>query len=350
MAAPWTASPPPTAPALRCGERSPDGDVVVGRDGWLFLARGGNAWMNQYRGLVAPPLGWVKDWRVVLAHRRAIAAEHGARCAQLVVPDKLALYPELAPPGCEPLARRPAERLLDAGVLHDTTYPVPALMAAKRQAPVFPRTDTHVTAHGARTLYLTVMTQLGLRISGAHLDRPFDHHVDSGDLGRHFDPPVPERFAVPARTPSLEVAFEDVPAGGHYGLRRVVRNHAPLHDLSILVFGGSHTAVDVAHPGTLGELLARTFALTTFVWMPFGCDPGLVARMRPDAVVFQTTERFLLEVPPLRDRAARAQGSTRPRRIAYRVSSTRSRMPSLPRMFSRWRSTVRRLMTSSSAI
>jgi alginate O-acetyltransferase complex protein AlgJ len=344
MAGPSTVGPP----RLRCGERSPDGDVVVGRDGWLFLARGGNAWMNQYRGLIAPPPGWAPAWREVIAHRRAIATEHGARGAHLVVPDKLALYPELAPPGCEPLAARPAERLLNHRILRDATYPVPALMAAKRHAPVFPKTDTHVTAHGARTLYLSVMTQLGLPVSGAHLDRPLDHHVVSGDLGVHFDPPVPERFAVPARTPSLEVAFEELPDGGHYGMRRVIRNRAPLHDLSILVFGGSHTAVDVAHPGTLGELLARTFALTTFVWMPFGCDPALVARMRPDAVLFQTTERFLLEVPPLRDSAG--QGSTSPRRMAYRVSSTRSRMPSLPRMFSRWRSTVRRLITSASAI
>jgi hypothetical protein len=306
MAGTRTGSPPP----LRCGARSPDGDVVVGRDGWLFLARGGNAWMNQYRGLITPPPGWHEAWRDVSAQRRAVASEHGARCARLVVPDKLALYPELAPPGCEPLAARPAERLLAAGVLDDATYPVPALMAAKRRAPVFPRTDTHVTAHGARALYRTVMTQLGLPVSGAHLDRPLDHHVVSGDLGVHFDPPVPERFAVPARTPSLEVVSEAVPVGGHYGLRRVVRNHAPLHDATILVFGGSHTAVDVAHPGTLGELLARTFAHVSFVWMPFGCDPGLIARMRPDAVLFQTTERFLLEVPPLR----RSDRSRWPRR------------------------------------
>jgi hypothetical protein len=48
--------------------------------------------------------------------------------------------------------------------------------------------------------------------------------------------------------------------------------------------------------------------------------------------------------------APHPQGSTRPWRIAQRVSWTRSRMPSFARMFSRWRSTVLGLMFSSCAI
>jgi hypothetical protein len=43
-------------------------------------------------------------------------------------------------------------------------------------------------------------------------------------------------------------------------------------------------------------------------------------------------------------------GSTRPRRIAYRVRATRSWNPSFSMMFARWRSTVFSLITSSSAI
>ena len=49
-------------------------------------------------------------------------------------------------------------------------------------------------------------------------------------------------------------------------------------------------------------------------------------------------------------RAAIRHGSMRPWRIAHRVTSTRSRIPSLARMFSRWRSTVRGEMCSSAAI
>jgi hypothetical protein len=44
------------------------------------------------------------------------------------------------------------------------------------------------------------------------------------------------------------------------------------------------------------------------------------------------------------------QASTRPRRMAYRVSWTRSCMPSFSRMLARWRSTVFSLITSASAI
>jgi hypothetical protein len=43
-------------------------------------------------------------------------------------------------------------------------------------------------------------------------------------------------------------------------------------------------------------------------------------------------------------------GAIRPRRMAYRVSSTRSRIPSFSSMLARWRSTVLRLITSRSAI
>jgi GreA/GreB family transcription elongation factor len=63
------------------------------------------------------------------------------------------------------------------------------------------------------------------------------------------------------------------------------------------------------------------------------------------------TRRFeMLAVEPPARAASTPYGWISPRRIAYRVSSTRSLIPSLSRMFWRCRSTVLTLITSSWAI
>lgn len=82
-------------------------------------------------------------------------------------------------------------------------------------------------------------------------------------------------------------------------------------------------------------------------------DDRLNVALLPQTVCLATVQDSAGSRPPRADRlfcANGAYGSTRPRRMAYLVSSTRSCIPSFSRMLARWRSTVFSLITSAPAI
>lgn len=316
----------PTRSTPDAGTLSPTGDVVAGDDGWLFVHGGGNAWMEQYRGRTVPPRGWRRRWAALLHWRWHTALELGARPAGLIVPDKLVVHGEHAPPGAVPVAPRPVERLVK-WIGPTPVYPLPELIAAKAGGDVFSCTDSHVNMHGAGVLLEVLLRQLGLAVPEGERDRAVAMtHQAAGDLGAHFDPPLAGAFSLGARDPALRVV-DDTSAvfttlGGHFGIRRVVRNAAAAHDAVALVFGGCHTLPEPDHPGSLGERLCRTFAEVHFLWMPFWCDPALIARLRPDVVIFQTAERYLLDVPPPAIDSAAHERDALARAAAIRASRT----------------------------
>ncbi|MBJ7332958.1 MAG: hypothetical protein JHC95_23895, partial [Solirubrobacteraceae bacterium] len=97
------------------GTASPDDVAVVGRDGWLFIARGANDFVRQVTGEVPLPETSLTAWRGLLETQRAAAEKHGVRLVQLVIPDKLAVYRDRFPEDLAPVGPRPVEQLLEGG-------------------------------------------------------------------------------------------------------------------------------------------------------------------------------------------------------------------------------------------
>lgn len=303
------ASPPPAAAVVNVytpelepwgfapGTWSADGVALVGHAGWLFLGAGSNAILDQYRGDVALPDGWVDDWAEAMAVRRGEAEALGAAFVGLIVPDKLPVLGEHFPGPLPSDVVAPAARLAASAEL-DLLYPVAALRAVADGA--FLRTDTHFTYAGNAVLARVVGERLGLAMP---TPEDLGHglaYVTSGDLGSRFSPPVVEvvrtagSFGAAAVVADNRAELEAV--GGNVGTRQVLENATAPDPRTVVVFGDSY-AFAAGHYQGLAWFLAQVFRCVHFVWVPFGWDPAYVERAGAEVVVCEGAERFAVRPP-----------------------------------------------------
>lgn len=89
-----------------------------------------------------------------------------------------------------------------------------------------------------------------------------------------------------------------------------------------LIFGDSYCWPN--HFGLLGVLLERVFAEVQFVWMAFAWDPVLAASYRPDYVLVETAERFMIRVPEPESDALRTTSAVIGRRAPITATPSRA--------------------------
>ncbi len=283
------------------GEISPDGVVVVGERGYLFIYGGTNNNVASHRGEVPTPAGWLEAWQRLIADRRDFARETGRRVAFVVVPEKLAVYDDVFPQDLTARGQRPVLSLLETGAL-PLVYPEQALRDGRSQGETYLRTDSHLTPRGNVLLALATLGELGVsaELLPAELGHASHSHLGAGDLGLHFDPPVMEvmtPLAGRSRASLISDNWAEITAiGGHIGTRRVFRHDRALDNRTVVVFGDSYSFGDDAYQG-LSWFLAQVFREVHFVWVPFGWDPDYVDAVKAELVVCQTAERFIGRVP-----------------------------------------------------
>jgi alginate O-acetyltransferase complex protein AlgJ len=282
------------------GTISADGVAVVGRDGHLFLYGGSNDNLAMYRGEIAMAPDWLEQWSVLVAERVEHARETGRSICCLVVPDKLAVYGDLFPQPLDTGGPRPVVRLLEEARL-PLRYPSELLHGARKQADTYMLTDSHLTGLGNRLLAETTIE--GLDASPSLLRgvvRGGEEQLSSGDLGRHYAPPIVEVGERPAAPSAASIVFDNWPqvaaAGGHIGTLRIFRREDAPDPRTVVVFGDSYGFGDEAYRG-LSWYLAQAFREVHFVWVPFGWDPAYLDRVGAELAVCQTAERFIARLP-----------------------------------------------------
>ena len=129
--------------------------VAVGQDGWLYWV-GRAREVETFYGDTATSRRILERWARLIDGRGRRLDRLGIRHVHTVVPDKLAVYPDLLgrpfpgvedPPGVR-LARLLAQRTRTPMV--DLLAP---LLAARADGPVYLRTDTHWTYRGYLVAY-----------------------------------------------------------------------------------------------------------------------------------------------------------------------------------------------------
>ena len=302
------------------GTRSQDGDVIVGREGWLFLCGGTNSNLDQHLGRVEMPPGWLEKWSALISRREELAQELGVAAALLVMPEKLAVYERHYPEELDVAGPRPVERLtaLELPVI----YPLEPLSAsAANSEATYIRTDTHLTFHGNELVARAAFDAIGVTppdLAGLELrSYPF-----AGDLGSKFDPEI---VSIISELGSLHsaVLVEDNreqirEIGGHIGVRRVFRNELSRDPRTMVVFGDSF-GYSTPHYQGLAWFLAQVFREVHFLWVPFGWDSDYIRRAGAEAVIVQGAERFLNRVPSLEIDAASLAEDTLRRRQPVRI-------------------------------
>lgn len=286
------------------GTRSADGIAVVGHEGWLFLASGTNAIVDQFTGAKKMAPGWLKGWSRLMERRQAAVRTLGARMAMLILPDKLAVLEEHYPRALHRTTRRPIERLLGEAQL-PIAYPLTELRAAAADGPVCLRTDTHFALRGNELLsrrlclLLGVAPQFGLG-GMPRTDGLTSGDLGSGDLGSRFDPPVVEPVVSLRGTGHAHVLEDNraeiAAVGGHIGTCRVFANAQAPDPRTLVLFGDSYGFSSETYHG-LSFFLAQQFRRVHFVWVPVGWDPRYVEQAEAELVVFQSAERFVSRLP-----------------------------------------------------
>jgi hypothetical protein len=298
----------PDAPA----PQAPHPDVHVGRDGWLFLVGGRNRVLAQY-GTPGFSTATLWRWRWLLANRARRCARLNIRFAHVVAPEKLSVQPGALDGLALDADRSPAlrlERWLRLSIARGAWINlVDPFRTESRAVPLYRRTDSHWTFAGSLLAYRTICRHLGVaprddveaRRTGA------DDFFVTGDLGLKFDPPVGEvaescLFASEARRTHanrllLGLEAEGRPYDAHIGAHVVFRNEAAPDPRRLVVFGDSY-AHHTQNPrtGTLTPLFADTFREVHMLWST-SVDWAYLERVRPDFVVTQIAERFMIDVP-----------------------------------------------------
>lgn len=276
-----------------------------GSDGWLFLIGGTNGVLLQYRRSLA---GWwhLRRWARLIEARAARAQALGIRYVHTVVPEKLSVYdnrtldldydPRLSP------ARRLARRLAGMGGYVDLVAPLRA--ARDDGAPLYRRTDSHWTYEGCLVGYRALLRACSAVAPPDIAERPRFPHDGLWDLGDKLpDRPretvenwAVHRDAARSYASPLVESYESAGRAGdlHVGAHVIYRNPSPQADPRTLVlFGDSY-----AHfaPIMLTSFLAETFREMHFVWSS-SIDWTYVERVRPDILMFEMAERFLVRIP-----------------------------------------------------
>jgi len=196
------------------------GEVVFGKDGWLFQAGGEqiadirNNWPFSDAELV--------QWGRVLSAKHGALRERGIEYLFVLAPNKHLVYPEKLPASINRVRDRSrADQLVDYLGEH-TDVPIldlrPALFAAKEHLRPYHRTDTHWNAWGAYAGYQAVIDRLQPALPGLEAVRlaPADfetRETPGGDLAGTLSmkEELPEIGIYPSRWQPDCAVYEGLP-------------------------------------------------------------------------------------------------------------------------------------------
>lgn len=263
--------------------------AVEGKDGWLFLANDTNASDLQLTGKKLYVPGVLDAWRAELEFRIERLAE---LCPNpyvfMVSPNKESVHPEYLPANLVPAPQRPIHAFLDAvGDLLPIFYPVAELRAWSQLLDVFPKVDTHWTDFGG----LCVARALAARLPAVSVPSLVDCEVKieerTGDLGAKL---VPLRTALwtsaAVRKPTSRVIFDN--GLSNNGRLIIFEKPGPTKTRGV-VFGDSffYALLPFLREGVDRLVFVHAYSL----------DLEILAHERPDFVISETVERFMIEPP-----------------------------------------------------
>lgn len=125
--------------------------VLEGEDGWFYITE---PWMiEHFRGAIQFTDADLQAWQKLLEHRRDWLAARGIKFLFVVAPDKQSVYPEHLPEWLKHLGgRTKMDQFYDYMKKHSTVEVLdvrPAVIAGKKTAPTYFKTDTHWNQFGS---------------------------------------------------------------------------------------------------------------------------------------------------------------------------------------------------------
>jgi hypothetical protein len=287
---------------------SPLETLMVGRDGWLFLA-GSNLEMDYFRAAMPFSEDELARWRRVLLQRHIWLQRLGIRFVFVIAPNKSTIYPEKVPARIHRAATR-LDQLLD----YLQRRPLPrgfrlvdlrkTLRAAKSRFPVYGNIDSHWNSYGAMLAANKILQALS-RFYPLHSPTGDEFMVSlapgsgtRGDLAAmlSLSDVLIESLAVKvrsARSPRALTLEADHWLDEYFERGVTTCSAAELPEA--LMFRDSFGYA-------LGEFLSEHFRKITYLRdIGLRFHPRIVREVRPKIVIQEMAERFFQVVAPFNE-------------------------------------------------
>lgn len=258
--------------------------ILVGQNGWLFLAGDSNDSPGQFIGNHEPSTNWLRDWDAYFSDLLQLReSKIGGQLCFLIAPSKESLFPDYYP-----LARgstTPLDSLIKRfGSVPELLYPVDVLSRLRELS--YDKAETHWTHFGARIVCHEILLRFG--ISNPPLPLHFELPLQSGDLGGKAVPPVRTHRANANWPNPSKVIFDNFVL--HHGRIRVTSNPQARKQQTCVLFGGSSGE-------HMERYLTAIFARVVYVYSAGAWDPEILKYERPAFTILQSSERFLIRAP-----------------------------------------------------
>jgi alginate O-acetyltransferase complex protein AlgJ len=261
-------------------------DVFVGEDGWLFLRRGSNHSFDQLSGVYPLPDDFSDKWARLFSGRADYCTERGIRHILAIAPAKEVVYRDFLSDALVLSDSRPVELVRRAaGECAQMVYPEDEFQKKSRAEQLYFRRDTHWTASGSILFYRTVMHALGIKpLHDEDIQRSVGPMNDLGSkIG--LEPEILE-VSLTVKTPTSVKTFDNrIKPQGNKIIYEGTDTDLPV----AVMFRDSFCTHSIA-------LFAQHFRRIVCLWQP-NWDWEILDMEKPDYIISQQAERFLVEVP-----------------------------------------------------
>jgi hypothetical protein len=272
-------------------------EVLVGSNDWLYFSA--VRMIDDYRGDLQFTEQELHGWQRLLEHRRDWLAQRGIKYLFVLAPDKQSIYPEYLPAWLTKTGRPDkADQLFAYMRAHSTVELLdlrPALLAAKKTAPVYLMTDTHWNELGAFLGCQSVVSALAKNQLPELRPLPLDDFTHSnpltidGDLARMLGVTMLESnavfFAPKPGLPALTIVDPSVHFEGCRSFTKLPSGNG----LAIVYYDSfGHFWI---------PFLGYEFGEVDYFWQTY-FDPKVIQQMRPKVVINEVIERFLNTADP----------------------------------------------------
>jgi hypothetical protein len=269
--------------------------ILLGKDDWLFLDNDTNRVLDQLIGKLLFDRKQLFKWKLLLETRYSWLLEQGIKYYYLVAPNKECIYPEYVPENLTISEQRPINQLIQhissSNILPNDfiLYPTKEIIAAKSNRLTYPKGDTHWNFYGAYIAYLLLARRIAKHFNLNILDESqiaFTEKYTVGDLADKIShcPESLDYFANHEK--HSQCVFDNrIRNTGHLTIWENENKNLP----KAILFHDSFST-------RMLNFWAESFSRLVAVHQP-NLDYEIILQERPDLVISQQVERFLIKIP-----------------------------------------------------
>ncbi len=282
----------------------------------LYLLSGSNDSATLYSNPGFTDAVDCEAWRSLFGRRDHFTKALKIKYCQLIVPEKLSIYPlnhdeahhvfskehldDLLPPG---------QRLLQRASYYNVIYPYAFLRSQAENFPIYPATDSHWSWIGAFSAFQVLMANWRCEVNlhsfvnlpkfllkyQGDLWEPEYHDIPAETFERASLPDSIRRVYCNSMVGLKESLKAENDAGLHVGSQCIFVNDAAERKETVVLFGSSFSEYRL-DASLLTAIFSFYFRTVHFIWST-SLDLNYIARHRPDFVVAEMPERFLTSCP-----------------------------------------------------